>query len=108
MMAACKAPAWLAAGDKALVPVSPVDGKVPVFVVVVVGKVPELRKSVGTERSTEEVPVDTERQAAAVEGPDNTTESDNKMLAVWRKKPDEVGSAELVMEDKASTDDIGH
>ena len=119
MMAACKAPAWLAAGDKALVPVSPVDGKVPVFVVVVVGKVPELRKSVdtkqstaeapvGTERSTEEVPVDTERQAAAVEGPDNTTELDNKMLAVWRKKPDEVGSAELVMEDKASTDDIGH
>ena len=52
-------------------PVSPVDGKVA-----------ELRKSVDTEQSTAEAPVDTERQAAAVEGPDNTTESDNKMLAV--------------------------
>ena len=58
-------------GDKALVPVSPVDGKVA-----------ELRKSVDTEQSTAEAPVDTERQAAAVEGPDNTTESDNKMLVV--------------------------
>ena len=69
-------------GDKALVPVSPVDGKVPELRKSVDTKQSTAEAPVDTERSTEEVPVDTERQAAAVEGPDNTTESDNKMLAV--------------------------